>query len=250
VTGLFAANPFPGRPPAIVRIRLYCLRFTTPAVLRSSGRYWIKSYREDLFPMVGAVGGGRIVECGLEPVEAALRDGNSSAALEACKALYARGCGEAGVRLAMLYERGIGLEAGPERAAALYRELADRGYPSAQAHLGACYEAGAGVAPDPSLAASWYATGASHGSALGLYGLGGLYAKGWAGPGGDQEGLTLVIEARARARGTDPDSLRIRRDEAGYEAQLSARLGSAGMAAAHREAARRVSADDPLGRGP
>ena len=43
VTALFAANPFPGHPPAYVRALAYDYRFTTPAERRATGAWWVRT---------------------------------------------------------------------------------------------------------------------------------------------------------------------------------------------------------------
>jgi hypothetical protein len=40
VLALFASNPFPGRPPRLVRAVLYDYRFTDRATRAATGRWW------------------------------------------------------------------------------------------------------------------------------------------------------------------------------------------------------------------
>jgi hypothetical protein len=40
---LLGRNPFPERPPAVVRARLYRYRFTTPAERRETGAWWVRT---------------------------------------------------------------------------------------------------------------------------------------------------------------------------------------------------------------
>jgi hypothetical protein len=47
VTGLFASNPFPDAPPAVVRMMAYRYTFTDRKTHRETGRYWNKVYVGD-----------------------------------------------------------------------------------------------------------------------------------------------------------------------------------------------------------
>jgi hypothetical protein len=50
VIGLLRENPFPDRPPAVVRARLYRYRYTTWAERRASGAWWARELIGDYFP--------------------------------------------------------------------------------------------------------------------------------------------------------------------------------------------------------
>jgi hypothetical protein len=52
ILALLARNPFPDRPPAIVRANLWLYRFTTPAERRATGAWWHRTY---VRPYVGPV---------------------------------------------------------------------------------------------------------------------------------------------------------------------------------------------------
>jgi TPR repeat protein len=67
-------------------------------------------------------------------------------ALEKAKAA---GSTEALIGLAHAYSEGIGVDASPERAAALLQEAADAGHPEARYKLGLMYKSGVGVTADP-----------------------------------------------------------------------------------------------------
>ena len=63
VTGLFASDPFPDRPPTIIRMPVYHFTFTDLETQRRTGRFWNKTYIGDYAPPVslerdgqGAVG--------------------------------------------------------------------------------------------------------------------------------------------------------------------------------------------------
>lgn len=52
VTGLFARNPFPDRPPVFVRARFYEYHFTTPEERKTSGNIWKRRLVAEYYPAV------------------------------------------------------------------------------------------------------------------------------------------------------------------------------------------------------
>jgi hypothetical protein len=50
VMRLFARDPFPDRPPAVVRMEVFRFAFTDRATQRQTGHYWIKQFAGDLRP--------------------------------------------------------------------------------------------------------------------------------------------------------------------------------------------------------
>lgn len=48
----FRRDPFPDRPPTMVRLSLYRLTFTDPGTLRMTGNYWRKEYQGEFAPMM------------------------------------------------------------------------------------------------------------------------------------------------------------------------------------------------------
>ena len=65
-----------------------------------------------------------------------------------------------------------------EKAAKLYRPLAEKGNAEAQYNLGVMYRAGRGVPQDFKEARKWYQLAAEQGNALALFNLGWMYAGG------------------------------------------------------------------------
>ena len=64
VVGLFARNPFPDRPPTLIRMPVYHLTFTDLATYRRTGFFWIKDYEGDYAPVLyvddrGGIMGGK-----------------------------------------------------------------------------------------------------------------------------------------------------------------------------------------------
>src|SRR6185436_4610985 len=50
VVGRFMRDPFPDRPPGVIRMRRYRYGFTDPATLRRTAQYWQKEYAGDYLP--------------------------------------------------------------------------------------------------------------------------------------------------------------------------------------------------------
>jgi lipase maturation factor len=50
--GLFASNPFPGRPPRYIRAEYYTYRLTTPLERRTTGRFWRRERLGVYYPAV------------------------------------------------------------------------------------------------------------------------------------------------------------------------------------------------------
>ncbi len=55
VLALFAKNPFPGRPPAQLRVRFASYRFTSPEERAATGAWWIRSDESVLGPVTPAI---------------------------------------------------------------------------------------------------------------------------------------------------------------------------------------------------
>jgi lipase maturation factor 1 len=62
VLALFERDPFPGRPPSMVRMSVYRLWFTDLATHRRTGEYWHKEYKGQYMPLMFLDGHGEVVE--------------------------------------------------------------------------------------------------------------------------------------------------------------------------------------------
>lgn len=62
VVGLFKANPFPDKPPTMIRMPVYELQFEDLGAHRRTGLFWKKKFAGDYLPMVYVNDEGRIVE--------------------------------------------------------------------------------------------------------------------------------------------------------------------------------------------
>jgi hypothetical protein len=50
--GLMDGNPFPDRPPAFIRARLYQYWFTTPTERKQTGNWWRRTFTQEYLPPV------------------------------------------------------------------------------------------------------------------------------------------------------------------------------------------------------
>lgn len=236
VLGLFRENPFPAHPPSVVRMRRYKLAFTAPATLREKGAYWKKEYAGDYLPPLHVDAEGRLAFFDLGAPDTLLKAGNRPAALAEYERQYRLGYVDAGLRLAEVCAQGIGGPPQPEKAFALFRELADRGEVKAMHNLGLCYDYGIGTRPDPAQAAAAYRHAAEQGYVMSFLSLGKLAADDRLTPRNDVEGLTVLLVALARSSSDDPQSTYIRENEPALARQLMARMTPAEIARAQAQA--------------
>jgi hypothetical protein len=62
VIGLFKADPFPDKPPKMIRMPVYELQFADLDTHRRTGLFWVKKFAGDYLPMVYVNDEDRIVE--------------------------------------------------------------------------------------------------------------------------------------------------------------------------------------------
>jgi hypothetical protein len=234
VMALFRRDPFPDRPPTVVRMRGYRLTFTNPETYRRTGNFWRKEFAGDYLPAVYLNARGEIGPFELTAAEEAIRTGNPATAARIYDEQFRLGNLDAGFRLAEMLARGIGMPPRPDQALALLDDLAGRGEVGAMHNLGACFEFGVGVPIDYAKAAAAYRAAADRGYLLSLYSLGALYAQDRISPRDDIAGLSFLLDAIAHAKGSDPASKFIREDRADHVKHLKARMSAAALAQAER----------------
>jgi hypothetical protein len=239
VTKLFAGDPFPDRPPTVIRMRRYRLVLTDVATFRRTGHYWRKEFAGEYLPGYCLVEGGKIAQFDLADAEAAIKAGDFPAARSILELQYTLGNLDAGWRLADLYSRGQGASPEPARIFALFSELADRGEIRAIHSVGLCHEHGVGVPVDYAKAAAAYRRAAEDGSRSAMLALGALYARDLVIPRDNIEGLSWLLTAATRATGDDPMSRLIREQEPAHTKTLMARMSPAAIAAARTKATTR-----------
>lgn len=132
VVGLFVENPFPDRPPSLVRMRLYRLTFTDLPTWRRTGAYWKKEYLGDYAPMLYVSAGGR--------VERAVT------VLDVERAKAEAGNPEAQAHLGFMFATGRGASKQPAAARQWFRRAAEQGVAEAQYNLGVLMAEGTGRA--------------------------------------------------------------------------------------------------------
>ena len=239
VMRLFRADPFPDRPPTIVRMRGYRLAFTDPAKQRRTGQYWHKELVGDYLPALYQTARGEVAEFSLAPADVAMKAGDFPAAIALLEQQFVLGNLDAGLRLADMFARGTGVRPDPARAFALFSDLAARGELSASHNLATCHEYGVGTPIDLARAATLYRATADRGYALSFYNLGAMHAQDKISPRDDVTGLALLLHATAHAKADDPVSRFIRDDRAGHQKRLIDRMSPADIARAGEIAARR-----------
>jgi hypothetical protein len=236
VMALFRHDPFPDRPPTVVRMRGYRLTFTSLETHRRTGDFWRKEFAGDYLPALYLNEQGTVAEFDLTAADEAMRSGRHAEAFRIYDQQFQLGNLDAGFRLAEMLGRGLGVRPQPAQAFALLSDLAARGEVGALHNVGACYEFGVGVPIDYAQAAAAYRAAADRGYLLSLYSLGALYAQDRIRPRDDIAGLTFLLEAVAHASGNDPASLFVHEDRAGHINRLKSRMSPAAISQAEHTA--------------
>jgi hypothetical protein len=223
VLGRFVRDPFPDRPPTMVRMLVYRLRFTDWTTHRRTGNYWIKDYLGDYQPMMYLdeeqqvqaaasildevrVMAERGNAAAAERIGLMLADGkdttkNSKEALKWLQFAAEHGEVQARTRLGMMYSYGEGVARNSTVAARWYRLAAEQGDPLAQFFLGLSFAAGEGVSRDAAAAIEWYRKSALQGNVLAQYNLAVMYAQNRDAPGNlDEAYVWFAVAAEAGNR--------------------------------------------------
>jgi lipase maturation factor 1 len=232
VLALFERDPFPDRPPTVIRMRRYRFTFTDPATLRHTGRYWIKEFAGDYQPAMFIDEKGDIAQFDLGPADAALRAGNHGAAYAEYERQYRLGNLEAGFRLVDMMARGLGMPVQPERVFALYSDLAGGGEVKGMHNVAVCYEHGIGVAPNMAKACEYYRRAAELGHFASLHTLGRLAAEDRLTPRNDALGLASLAIAASRAADDEAALVFVRANQPALVAKLKARMSASELAEA------------------
>jgi hypothetical protein len=95
-----------------------------------------------------------------------------------CSQAAHKGSSEAQMRLAALYETGLGVTKDTREAVRLFTLAANKGLAEAQFQLGRAYKNGEGVAQDYEKALYWYTQAAEQGDASAQFALGWIYDDG------------------------------------------------------------------------
>ena len=114
----------------------------------------------------------------LEDAHEAYRSGNWDKAAELYKPLAEQGCDQAQNNLGELYSRGAGVKKDYDQAMALFYSSADKGNAYAQTNLGLHYSQGLGVRQNFARAHKWFEKGARQGNFVAQNALGLFYLHG------------------------------------------------------------------------
>lgn len=237
VMARFKRDPFPDRPPTIIRMRRYRLALTDLATQRRTGHYWRKEFKGDYLPAIYLTEGGEVAQFNLAEADAAQKAGNHAAALAIFERQYALGHLEAGFRLADLYARGQGVPVQPGKVFEIFSDLAERGEPMGFHSVGLCHEHGVGVPVDYAKAAATYRRAADVGYLRSMYALGVFSAQDRIAPRDDIAGLMWLLAALDRARSEDPAARLVREQQPAQAQRLMARMSAADIAEARARAA-------------
>ena len=142
IIGLFKSNPFPDRPPRLLRLPGYKYKFTDYAVYRQTGRFWSKTYEGDYHPMMALNAQGQIE--------------SAETPTDHIRLFAENGHAPAQNRLAEMYAAGDGVTRDRTKALFWYRAAASQGFTAAQFSLGLIYAEGEGVPKDEVEAYVWF----------------------------------------------------------------------------------------------
>ena len=109
-----------------------------------------------------------------------------------------RGDPQSEFSMAQIYERGLGVDIDPERAAFWHERAAASGLAAAQFNLANAYAKGFGVNEDPLLAALWWRRAAEQGLVHAQYNLAVHLARGLAPEERQYEAVTWLVRAKAQ----------------------------------------------------
>jgi hypothetical protein len=239
VIALFERDPFAGdQLPTLVRLRGYRMAFGTWVEWYRSGNFWRREPDGEYAPMLRRTEQDGVEEVTLAEGNAALAARNFGAAFEIFQRQYESGSAAAGLRLAELQARGLGVPVDQAKAFALYRALAKEGEVSAEFYLGTFCENGIGTPMDFEQAAGWFLRAAARDYLPAIFSLGAMHANQRVSPRDDVTGLALLLEAGARAQGGDPKLRVVRENQPELVKRMKARMSAADVAEAERRAVR------------
>ena len=150
----FARDPFPGRPPTLLRTPAYRLTFTDLTTHRATGHYWHKEPIGYYQPTMAINARGEISE--------------AASPLEELRLLAEHGNARAQNDLGQMFADGDGVTKNGAEAAQWLRRAADQGNVVAQANLGLLYAKGSALPRDEIEALAWFNVAAASGDSEAL----------------------------------------------------------------------------------
>lgn len=190
VVALFAADPFPDRPPTLIRMPGYRFNFTDLNTHRQTGHYWRKTYEGEYQPMMG-LNDRHEVE-------------SADSTIAQTRLLAVNGNVQAQNHLGLLNANGDGVPKNAAEAARWYRAAAEQGLVEAQFTLALMFTEGDGVARDEIEALVWFDLAARGGDSDAAKNR--AIAQAHVGPAGVRlaqsriEQVLALIKARAKPR--------------------------------------------------
>jgi hypothetical protein len=186
VLRLFRQDPFPDRPPQMIRMPTYNYTFTDWATYRATGEFWQRRYLGEYLPMVYVNQQEQITRAVSELEETRIMAGHGNpSAQNRLGLLYVTGelgldedRAQAELWLRRAADQGLvdaqynlavllaGDEVGPDRrqeAAQWCRLAAEQGMANAQDMLGIMFFRGEGMPKDPAEALAWFQTAVQYG---------------------------------------------------------------------------------------
>jgi len=150
VMSRFQGDPFPDRPPALIRLPAYQFKFTDLATYRQTGRFWRKEPKGEYLPMMYLDAQGQVVV--------------ASSMLDEARVMAEMGNAKSQSQLGLRYLKGVGVAQDYGEALKWFRQAAEQGEAEAQAFLGMMYAAGAGVPKDEIEGLAWFNLAARSGN--------------------------------------------------------------------------------------
>ena len=150
VMGLFRSDPFPDRPPRLIRMPAYALTFTDMATHRRTGAFWRKEPKGEYLKMEYLDRSGQVMAC--------------SSLLDEAQVMAGMGNAESQRQLGVMYLKGAGVAKDPGKAAEWLHQAAEQGEAEAQAFLGMMYATGTGVPRDEIEGLAWFNLAAGSGN--------------------------------------------------------------------------------------
>ena len=186
VLSLFAGNPFPDRPPQMIRVAGYQYKFTDLTTYRATGNFWQRTYTGEYLPMIYQRPMGEIgtADTAFDQIAAKAFHGNPAAqsqlgflfvsgdegvpknGAEAARWLglaAAQGVAAAQLNLALILAQGDGVPQDLGQAAQWCQRAAHQGLAAAQDRLGIMYVQGEGVTKNDTEALAWFLVAAQAG---------------------------------------------------------------------------------------
>ncbi len=189
VLAQFRRDPFPDRPPTLVRFPVYHLKFTNLATHRATGNYWIKEFVAFHQPLLYRNNQGAIIA--------------ATTAREELRVQATQGNPDTQYLLGVAFVRGEGVARNLTEAARWFRLAAEQGVAAAQGRLGSLYASGEGVPKNSTEAARWFRAAAEQGNAYAQSNLALLYANGEGVP---RDEIEALVWFKLAASGGDPDA--------------------------------------------